>query len=149
MRLSRKTERLGYVATVLQVIQDSEKDAHKVGKKENVCTLCEEFAAQALSYLNANKTQNEIKDILHESCSKLQSFEEEVFFSNFKGQRFSFFFFLETTKINILDYHALAYGFHCCQFIFPPETTKINMLDYHVLLMGSTARTTKIYELLT
>lgn len=91
MKLSQKAERLGYVATVLQVIQDSEKDAQKVGKKENVCTLCEEFAAQALSYLNANKTQNEIKDILHESCSKLQSFEEEVFFANFKCQFFYFF----------------------------------------------------------
>lgn len=50
----------------------------EVGKKENVCTLCEEFTAEALNYLAANKTQTEIVHILHKSCSKLHSFRQEV-----------------------------------------------------------------------
>lgn len=62
---------------VLQVTQDSEKDTLQVGKKDNVCTLCKEYTAEALSYLDANKTQEEIIQILHGSCSKLHSLKEE------------------------------------------------------------------------
>lgn len=49
----------------------------EVDKKENVCTLCEEFTAEALNYFAANKTQTEIVHILHKSCSKLHSFRQE------------------------------------------------------------------------
>jgi len=48
-----------------------------VGRNENVCTLCEEFAADALKFFADNKTQTEIMDTLHKSCSKLLSFKQE------------------------------------------------------------------------
>ncbi|KAK1383411.1 Saposin B domain-containing protein [Heracleum sosnowskyi] len=53
------------------------KASKDVGKKENVCTLCEEFATDAQNYLSANKTQKEIVDMLQKSCSKLHSFNQE------------------------------------------------------------------------
>lgn len=90
----------------MQVTQDSEKDNHEVGKKDNVCTLCKEYTAEALSYLDANKTQEEIIHILHGSCSKLHSLKEEVLFAKCKRQLF--LIFLKTTKINMLDYHVLV-----------------------------------------
>uniref|UniRef100_A0A2P2JI44 Pulmonary surfactant-associated protein B n=1 Tax=Rhizophora mucronata TaxID=61149 RepID=A0A2P2JI44_RHIMU len=42
-----------------------------------VCTLCEEFAAEAIGYLGENKTQTEIINILHTSCSQIPSFKEQ------------------------------------------------------------------------
>lgn len=50
---------------------------------DNVCTLCEEFAGQALDYLGENKTQTEIIETLHQTCSQLHSFKQQVVaFSN-------------------------------------------------------------------
>jgi saposin len=48
--------------------------------KENpqLCQLCEEFASEALFYLNENETQTEIIDTLHQACSKFGSFKLEV-----------------------------------------------------------------------
>ncbi|KAL3615749.1 hypothetical protein CASFOL_040043 [Castilleja foliolosa] len=46
-------------------------------KDERLCTLCEEFAGQALNYLSENKTQTEIIDTLHKSCSKIPSFKQQ------------------------------------------------------------------------
>lgn len=65
--------------SVLQVNADSERKTQvfKVEKKEDICTLCKEFTSMALSYLEANKTQKEILHVLHDSCSKLKSMEEE------------------------------------------------------------------------
>ncbi|AQK93965.1 saposin B domain-containing protein [Zea mays] len=47
--------------------------------KENpqLCQLCEEFASEALFYLNENETQTEIIDTLHQACSKFGSFKLE------------------------------------------------------------------------
>ncbi|KAL3627960.1 hypothetical protein CASFOL_028062 [Castilleja foliolosa] len=44
---------------------------------ERLCKLCEEFADQALNYLSENKTQTEIIDTLHKSCSKIPSFKQQ------------------------------------------------------------------------
>ncbi|KAF8397140.1 hypothetical protein HHK36_016047 [Tetracentron sinense] len=49
-----------------------------VAKDNKVCTLCEEFTSQALIYLGENKTQTEIIDILHHTCSQMHSFKQEV-----------------------------------------------------------------------
>lgn len=49
----------------------------EVGEKDHVCTLCENYAAEAQSYFAANKTQKEILYILHKSCSKMLSFKKE------------------------------------------------------------------------
>lgn len=59
--------------------QDGEiQRSNGVGRNENICTLCEEYAAQALDYLDQNKTQTEIIEILHQSCSKLHSFKPQA-----------------------------------------------------------------------
>lgn len=47
------------------------------GQDPRLCTLCEEFTAQALDYLNQNKTQDEIVDVLHQTCSRLHSFKQQ------------------------------------------------------------------------
>jgi len=48
--------------------------------KENpqLCQLCEQFASEALFYLNENETKIEIIDTLHQACSKFPSFKLEV-----------------------------------------------------------------------
>ena len=46
-------------------------------KNDNVCTLCEEYAGQALKYLNSNKTQTEILELLHQSCSQMHSYKQQ------------------------------------------------------------------------
>ncbi|RLN00429.1 prosaposin-like isoform X2 [Panicum miliaceum] len=47
--------------------------------KENsqLCQLCEQFASEALFYLNENETKTEIIDTLHQACSKFPSFKLE------------------------------------------------------------------------
>lgn len=85
----------------MQVTQDSEKDNHEVGKKDNVCTLCKEYTAEALSYLDANKTQEEIIHILHGSCSKLHSLKEECIVL---VDRYAPLFFLEISSIQPADF---------------------------------------------
>lgn len=60
--------------------QEQEKEiqtTNNVTRKDEVCTLCEEFASQALHYLAENKTQTEILEKLHRSCSRLTTFEQE------------------------------------------------------------------------
>lgn len=52
--------------------------ALEVGGDENVCTMCKEFAAEAIKYLEENKTQLEIIDILHKTCSQLVPLEQQV-----------------------------------------------------------------------
>ncbi|KAG5552842.1 hypothetical protein RHGRI_010823 [Rhododendron griersonianum] len=67
-------------ALVLQMSHnDSEGEvkALEVGGNENVCTMCEEFAAEAIKYLVENKTQLEIIDILHKTCSQLVPLEQQ------------------------------------------------------------------------
>ncbi|XP_028092127.1 uncharacterized protein LOC114292381 isoform X2 [Camellia sinensis] len=68
--------------SVLQINhQESEgevKASEEVVRIGNVCTMCEEFVTEALEYLKENKTQTEIIDILHNTCSRLLTFEEQV-----------------------------------------------------------------------
>ncbi|CAN0846781.1 Proactivator polypeptide-like 1 [Linum grandiflorum] len=56
----------------LEIVQ-----AKQVGKNEELCTLCQQYTAQALQYLANNKTQTEIIAILHRSCSQVASFKRE------------------------------------------------------------------------
>lgn len=53
-------------------------NGQEVAENKKVCTLCEEFASQTLDYLSENKTQTEILEILHNSCSQLHSFKQKV-----------------------------------------------------------------------
>ncbi|KAA8517514.1 hypothetical protein F0562_017856 [Nyssa sinensis] len=67
--------------SVLQIIrQESEREVHaleEVDRNEKLCTLCEEFASEALKYVAENKTQTEIIGILHKTCSRMLSFEQQ------------------------------------------------------------------------
>ncbi|XP_044472921.1 prosaposin-like isoform X1 [Mangifera indica] len=68
---------LGYSEFV--VVQISKQGQVEGGalENDNVCTLCEEFVAKAVDYLVENKTQTEIVDMLHMSCSRLGSFKQQ------------------------------------------------------------------------
>ncbi|KAH7654031.1 Saposin-like protein [Dioscorea alata] len=51
---------------------------HEVVEKNNqLCAICEEYTAEALSVLGENKTQMDIISILHKACSQLPSLEEQ------------------------------------------------------------------------
>lgn len=50
----------------------------KAPRNNKVCTLCVEFASQALGYLAENQTQTEVIDTLHQTCSRIGSFRQEV-----------------------------------------------------------------------
>ncbi|KAJ6407675.1 hypothetical protein OIU84_011045 [Salix udensis] len=63
-------------------LKNQEREKHiqtsyTVTKKDEVCTLCEEFAAQALDYMAENQTQTEILETLHKTCSQLTTFKQE------------------------------------------------------------------------
>ncbi|KAF3790322.1 Prosaposin [Nymphaea thermarum] len=46
-------------------------------QNEKVCTLCEQFASQAVYYLGDNQTQTEIITKLHVACKQLHSFSHQ------------------------------------------------------------------------
>lgn len=50
----------------------------ELSKKTDVCALCEEYTSKAIDYLNENKTQQEVIDILHNTCHQLASFKQKV-----------------------------------------------------------------------
>ncbi|XVF84198.1 hypothetical protein PTKIN_Ptkin17bG0006200 [Pterospermum kingtungense] len=65
-------------ASVVQINQGKDGEVvEKVSRNDNVCTLCEEFASDAIDFLLQNETQTEIIDILHESCSRIPSFKQQ------------------------------------------------------------------------
>ncbi|KAI4353527.1 hypothetical protein L6164_002470 [Bauhinia variegata] len=70
-------------------------------RRPNVCALCEQYSAVALDYLNATKTQNEIIDILHNSCSELRSLKQQCMtFVDYYAP----LFFLEIASIQPEDF---------------------------------------------
>ncbi|XVF37435.1 hypothetical protein REPUB_Repub20aG0007400 [Reevesia pubescens] len=65
-------------ASVVQINQGQDGDIlETVARNDNLCTLCEEYVTEAIGYLSQNKTQTEIVEMLHESCSRIQSFEQQ------------------------------------------------------------------------
>lgn len=65
--------------------------------KEQLCTLCEEYTALATDYLEANKTEAEIVETLHQACTKLHSLEQQcVILVDYYAQ----LFFVQVTKIH-------------------------------------------------
>lgn len=55
-----------------------EEVVENIVRKDNVCTLCKEFATEAIDFLSQNQTQTEIVEVLHKSCSHIPSFEQQV-----------------------------------------------------------------------
>uniref|UniRef100_A0A0D9WF85 Saposin B-type domain-containing protein n=1 Tax=Leersia perrieri TaxID=77586 RepID=A0A0D9WF85_9ORYZ len=51
--------------------------SQKIKVNPQLCQICEEFATEALFYLNENETQIEIIATLHQACSKFPSFKLE------------------------------------------------------------------------
>ncbi|GAB4833192.1 hypothetical protein Ancab_031436 [Ancistrocladus abbreviatus] len=49
----------------------------EVGKKVDVCTFCEQYASEAVTYLSENKTQTEVIELLQTTCSQLHSLKEQ------------------------------------------------------------------------
>ncbi|KAL2337611.1 hypothetical protein Fmac_012057 [Flemingia macrophylla] len=45
--------------------------------ESDICALCEEYAAEALDYLNDKENQKEIIDALHNTCGQLLSFKQQ------------------------------------------------------------------------
>ncbi|KAF6156048.1 hypothetical protein GIB67_010972 [Kingdonia uniflora] len=98
----------------------SESETIKVDRKnEDVCTLCEEFASQAVYYFGENKTQLEIIDTLHLACSKIRSFKTECIAL---VDYYAPFFFVEIAlvqpedfcrKVNLCNQMVLASGKTC------------------------------------
>ncbi|KAJ8764386.1 hypothetical protein K2173_006126 [Erythroxylum novogranatense] len=73
------TERSVNHGTTGSVMQESEGQySGEVTKNNQVCTLCEEFATQALDYLANNKTENEVLEILRATCSRVSTFKEKL-----------------------------------------------------------------------
>ncbi|XWS13070.1 hypothetical protein CRYUN_Cryun36dG0005900 [Craigia yunnanensis] len=65
-------------ASVVQINQRQDGEVvEKVAQKDNVCTLCEQFATEAIDFLSQNKTESEIVEMLHKSCSHIPSFEQQ------------------------------------------------------------------------
>jgi saposin len=73
----------------------------EVSKNEQLCTLCEEFAGEALHYLQENKTQTEIINILHKSCSRIPSFKQQCIVL---VDYYAPIFFLEISSIKAEDF---------------------------------------------
>ncbi|KAJ9545051.1 hypothetical protein OSB04_024758 [Centaurea solstitialis] len=72
-----------------------------VVKNDNLCTLCETYAGEALFYLQQNKTQTEILSILHQSCSKLQSLQRQCITL---VDYYAPLFFLEVSSVKPSDF---------------------------------------------
>ncbi|RDX68246.1 Prosaposin, partial [Mucuna pruriens] len=68
----------------------------ELSKKPDLCVLCEEYTTKALDYLNENKTQQEIIEILHSSCHQLLSFKQKCIAM---VDYYAPLFFLEITTI--------------------------------------------------
>ncbi|CAH9101173.1 unnamed protein product [Cuscuta epithymum] len=63
-----------------EIIHITEKDVQAVkqaSRSDIVCTLCEEFTAEAITYLQSNKTQEEIINLLLKSCPKMRVYEQQ------------------------------------------------------------------------
>ncbi|KAK8976929.1 hypothetical protein V6N11_019603 [Hibiscus sabdariffa] len=97
-------------ASVVQINQGQDEEViEKVARKDNVCTLCEEFTSEAIEYLSQNKSQTEIVEMLHKSCSQLRSFKQQCITL---VDYYSSLFFLEISSIQPREFCT---KFNLCQ----------------------------------
>ncbi|KAH9622576.1 hypothetical protein KSS87_016463 [Heliosperma pusillum] len=59
----------------LAAAEDS--DVEVAGKKIDVCTLCEQYVTVALDYIKDDKTQNEVLEALHKTCSQMHNLADQ------------------------------------------------------------------------
>ncbi|KAL5808963.1 hypothetical protein ACOSQ3_029654 [Xanthoceras sorbifolium] len=97
---------LGDQLSVMKISkEEGEKESRtseKVLQNDNVCSLCEEFAAQAVDYFSQNKTQTEIMDMLHVTCSRLRSFKQQQCIT--LVDYYAPLFFLEISTVQPADF---------------------------------------------
>ncbi|TYH81741.1 hypothetical protein ES332_D02G005900v1 [Gossypium tomentosum] len=89
--------------------RQDEKVIETVARNDNVWTLCEQFTTEAVDYLSQNKTQTEIIEILHKSCSRLRAFEPQCITL---VDYYAPFFFLEISSVKPQDFCT---KFNLCQ----------------------------------
>lgn len=53
------------------------KPSGEVGIDENLCVLCEDFAADAINFLEDNTTRTKVIDALHNTCSTIPPFAKQ------------------------------------------------------------------------
>ncbi|KAE8702911.1 hypothetical protein F3Y22_tig00110478pilonHSYRG00014 [Hibiscus syriacus] len=89
-------------ASVVQINQGPDNEViEKVAQNDNVCTLCEQFTVEAVEYLSQNKTQTEIVEMLHTSCSRIPTFKQQCITLM---DYYSSLFFLEISSIQPQDF---------------------------------------------
>ncbi|XP_039066817.1 prosaposin-like [Hibiscus syriacus] len=80
-RDARQLEAAPLVASdesVVQINQGRDEEiVVNIVRNDNVCTLCEEYATEGIDFLSRNKTQTKIVKLLHNSCSRIPSFEQQ------------------------------------------------------------------------
>ncbi|XP_022881725.1 uncharacterized protein LOC111398829 isoform X2 [Olea europaea var. sylvestris] len=76
-QFTRKDESFSVLQTNNKLSEGEAQHLDEVSKNNELCTLCEDFASDALIYLSENKTQTEIISILHKSCSKIPTFKKQ------------------------------------------------------------------------
>ncbi|XP_042412812.1 prosaposin-like isoform X3 [Zingiber officinale] len=67
-----------------------------VRRNQKFCTLCEDYASQALNYIGNNETQSEILSRLNRVCSRFHFYEKEC---NSLVDQYVSFVFLEVSRI--------------------------------------------------
>ncbi|XP_047324898.1 prosaposin-like [Impatiens glandulifera] len=81
----------------------------EINRKPNLCSLCEEYTAEAVLYISQNKTQTQIIETLHKSCSRMLTFEKQcITLVNYYAP--IFFLELQTTQPK-----TLCQKFNLCQ----------------------------------
>ncbi|CAL9209596.1 unnamed protein product [Musa hybrid cultivar] len=96
--------------------QSRSKISKAVKGNDQLCTLCENFTAQATQYIGENKTQTELLETLHQACSEMKPFEEQcILLVDF----YASLFFAEISKIHPEEF--------CKKFDLCEEMDSINL----------------------
>ncbi|KAG9147937.1 hypothetical protein Leryth_003533 [Lithospermum erythrorhizon] len=98
---------IGIISVFQTKLHRSGSNVHaaEVGRNE-VCTMCEEFASDAVNYISNNKTQTDIIEMLHQSCSKMFSFKQECISL---VDYYAPLFFLEVSLVQPSDFCQKVY----------------------------------------
>ncbi|WOL06854.1 proactivator polypeptide-like 1 [Canna indica] len=92
-----------------------------VGTNEKVCTLCEEYASQAIKYLAENETQSYIVSALHDACSQLHALEKQACSSS-------------DICISLVDYYLPIFFLEVSELSSEELCERVNLCGESVLL---------------
>ncbi|CAA2982411.1 prosaposin-like isoform X1 [Olea europaea subsp. europaea] len=123
-QFTRKDESFSVLQTNNKLSEGEAQHLDEVSKNNELCTLCEDFASDALIYLSENKTQTEIISILHKSCSKIPTFKKQCIVL---VDYYAPLFFLEVSSIQP-EYFCKKVGL-CEQVVFISQQLSENTCD--------------------